>query len=90
MLRYRKLRVKHDLKKLMLIILDNDIKRSNSDIWTPICSHLGNFILSFNSSLQKLLVSCYSCSNNISIVASYTTIDEKVILGMLFVDILIN
>ena len=89
-LRHMELRVQHDFKELVLVASDDKVKRGIFYIWAPVSSHLRYFIFCGNTSLQKLLVASHSSSNDVSIVASYTAINEEFFLNVLFIDILVS
>ena len=89
-LRHMKLGVKHSFKKLMLVTFYDIVKRSILDICAPEGGHLRNLIFSSDTSLQKLIVSSDSSSDDVSIIASNTAINEKIIFGVLLVNILVN
>lgn len=74
----------------MLVTFDDIVKRSILDIWAPVGSHLRYLIFSRDTGLQKLIVSCDSSSNDVSVVASNTAIDKKIIFGVLLVNILVK
>ena len=74
----------------MLVTFDDIVKRSILDICAPIGGHLRDLIFSSDTSFQKLIVSSESSSDDVSVIASNTAINEKIIFGVLLVNILVN
>ena len=89
-LRHMKFRVKHYFKKVMLVTFYDVVKRGIMNICAPVGSHLRNLILSGNTSLQQFFIASDCSSNDVSVVASYTAINEEVVLNVFLVDILVD
>ena len=68
--------MQEDLKKLMLILVNDVIKRGSLAIRTPKGCQEGDLVFGLDSCLEKLVIACVSCSDDVTVIAADTALDE--------------